>query len=57
MSNFLDITLGTKNVDKVFLGSTLIWVRDTEQYKPIDTYVVYNKGVPAGLTCPRGENV
>lgn len=30
MSNFLDVMLGTKNVDKVFLGSTLIWVRDTD---------------------------
>ena len=57
MSNFLNITLGTKNVNKVFLGSTLIWVRDNGQYKSIDIDVVYNKGVPEGETCPRGENV
>ena len=64
MGNFLDITLGNQNIDKVLLGSSLIWERPiaiidtgldkdysgTGWYKALDTGIVYNKGIPEGET-------
>lgn len=59
ISNFLEATLGTVNINKVFLGNGLIWIRDrglakdypgTGWYKASDTGVVYNKDVPEGET-------
>lgn len=59
ITNFLDITIGTVNINIVFLGNELIWKRDkglakdysgTGWYKALDTGIVYNKDVPAGET-------
>lgn len=59
ISNFLDITLGTVNINKVLLGNKLIWVRTkglakdypgTGWYKATDTGTVFNKDVPEGET-------
>ena len=59
ISNFLDITLGAVNINKVLLGNKLIWVRTkglakdypgTGWYKATDTGTVFNKDVPEGET-------
>lgn len=55
ISNFLEATLGTVNINKVFLGNGLIWIRDkglakdypgTGWYKATDTGTVFSKDVP-----------
>lgn len=59
ISNFLDVTLGTVNINKVLLGNRLVWVRDrglakdysgTGWYKATDTGTIFNKDVPEGET-------